>query len=574
MAHFHTKKKRGRPYLYVREIARVHGKPTVVSQVYIGSPERVRKLVSGEMPEETRLKVEEWGSLFLAELADREIDLVEMVDGVIGRAERETGPTVGEYFLYCVWNRMIEAVSKRALAGWYEHTAVQQIRPVNLLELSSERYWDKWERVSEKALREIGRKFFEKIWAVDRPAADCLLFDTTNYYTYLAGDTESDLGKRGYSKDGKYQLRQIGLALLVDRGSRMPLFYREYPGNVHDSKQFEALMDEMFGVVCGLKQTKDCLTVVIDKGMNSEENIHWIDEHARVHFVTSYSPYFVEYLVAVARDRFEPVDTEKNRRMEKENKSQERLLAYRTTGEFWGKERTVVITYNPATARKQAYTLDSKMEQVRLKLLEMRAKVREKATHWRDPKEITDRYIRLCEQLHIPSDLYRLEFTRENGNLLMGFRKDMYRIGRKEMAFGKNVIITDHGDWSTATIVQAHLDRWQVEERFRQSKDDDLVSMRPVRHWTDSKIRCHLFSCVVALTYLRRLERKLAAAGIHRTAADVMAQMRQLHSVLSFRLGARTPRRRIETPSKTQAEVLSALGYMVDDSGVLQVIKG
>ena len=113
-----------------------------------------------------------------------------------------------------------------------------------------------------------------------------------------------------------------------------------------------------------------------------------------------------------------------------------------------------------------------------------------------------------------------------------------------------------------------------MEERFRQSKDDDLVTMRPVRHWTDSKIRCHLFSCVVALTYLRRLERKLSAAGISRTATDVIAEMRRLHSVLSFRYGARTPSRRIETPSKTQSKVLSALGYAVDNKGVLQILKG
>ncbi len=45
MAHFHIKKKKGRSYLYVREIARVDGKPKVVSQVYIGSPDKVLTLI-------------------------------------------------------------------------------------------------------------------------------------------------------------------------------------------------------------------------------------------------------------------------------------------------------------------------------------------------------------------------------------------------------------------------------------------------------------------------------------------------------------------------------------------------
>jgi len=63
MAHFHIKKKKGRPYLYVREIARVGGRPKVISQVYVGSPERVAKLARGDEGEDLQLRVEEFGSL-------------------------------------------------------------------------------------------------------------------------------------------------------------------------------------------------------------------------------------------------------------------------------------------------------------------------------------------------------------------------------------------------------------------------------------------------------------------------------------------------------------------------------
>ena len=134
----------------------------------------------------------------------------------------------------------------------------------------------------------------------------------------------------------------------------------------------------------------------------------------------------------------------------------------------------------------------------------------------------------------------------------------------------KTVIVTDNTDWTTAEIVSASLDRWQVEDRFRQSKNDELVAAQPVRHWTDGKIRCHFFTCVAALTYLRRLELRLAAAGIRRTAAKVMDDMGHLHSVLMLPAGARKPRRRLETPTKTQAEVLTAFGWRIDEGGVLQ----
>jgi len=569
MSHFHIKTKKGRPYLYVREIARVDGKPKVVSQVYLGSPERVAALASGAEESAIKLKVEEFGALWLADQIGRDIDLVGIVDQEVLKDARETGPSVGEYFLYCVWNRMSETTSKNKLSQWYGRTAVQQIRPVELGELTSQRYWEKWDRVSEGALNKIAKIFFERLWERESPAADCLLFDTTNYYTFMASDTPSELARRGKSKEGRHNLRQIGLGLLVSRDNRLPLYYSVYPGNVHDSRQFAAIMDEMFGVVCGLNKTKEKLTVVIDKGMNAEGNFSWIDEHARMHFVTTYSTYFAQELALTPLELFEPADTGKNRWLAEQEQEEDLMLVYRTKGEYWGKQRTVVVTYNPVTARKQAYTLDSKLEAIRQELLTMRAKVRNKEPHWRNQEAIQERYLRLCERFYVSSELYALEFSKTAEGLVMSFRKDAVAVQRKRTLFGKNIIITDNTDGSTSEIVQASLDRWQGENRFRLSKDDALVAMRPLRHWTDSKIRCHLFSCVVAMTYVRRIELRRNAAGIHRSAEDVMEDMRHLHSVVLLKAGTRTAERRREIPTKTQAEVLSAFGFSVDASGVL-----
>ncbi len=79
MAHFHVKKKKGRPYLYVREIARVDGKPKVVSQIYIGSPERVAGLASGTEKGPVKIKVEEFGALWLAQQMDQDIELAAII---------------------------------------------------------------------------------------------------------------------------------------------------------------------------------------------------------------------------------------------------------------------------------------------------------------------------------------------------------------------------------------------------------------------------------------------------------------------------------------------------------------
>lgn len=564
MAHFHIKRKKGRPYLYVREIARVGGKPKVVSQVYVGSPEKVAELASGGAGS-VKLRVEEFGALWLANRIDKRIDLAGIVDAVIAKSPWEEGPSVGEYFLYCVLNRMCEATSKNKLSSWYSKTAIQSIRPTAVEGLTSQRYWDKWSRVSDDDLKKIAAAFFEKVWKLAGPSADCLLFDTTNYYTYLASDTPSQLAKRGKNKQGRNSLRQVGLGLLVSRDKRLPLHYCVYPGNLHDSRQFEAVLSEMFGVVQSLCQTKERLTLVIDKGMNSSDNFRLIDEHQRVHFVTTYSTYFEPDLAAADIRAFEPLDAEKN----KQKPEHDRVLVFRTSGEYWGKTRTVVVTYNPRTARKQAYSLTSKLDTLRDELLVMRQKVREVQPHWKNADKVRQRYLGLCEHLHLPSDLYVLDF-KETPRLAMSFRKDVPKVKTKLAGLGKSIIVTDNTDWTTSEIVRASLDRWQVESAFRQSKDDDLVAMRPIRHFTDSKISCHLFSCVAALTYLRLIELELKKRGIDRSAGDVMDDMRHLHSVLILSQGKRNPERRLEIPTKTQAQVLSAFGHYVDDGGVLR----
>ena len=98
MAHLHKKMKKGRPYYYIREMARVDGKPKVVNQVYLGSPERILELMSGGGPSLSRIQAQEFGALWLADLIDREVGFADMADSVVPEGKRESGPSVGEYF--------------------------------------------------------------------------------------------------------------------------------------------------------------------------------------------------------------------------------------------------------------------------------------------------------------------------------------------------------------------------------------------------------------------------------------------------------------------------------------------
>ena len=464
----------------------------------------------------------------------------------------------GEYFFFAWANRLIDPRSKRALPEWYKGTAIPEIRPVDIEALSSHRYWEKWDRVTPEQIEATGKAFFERLWSMQAAAPECLLFDTTNYYTYMGSPTTSDLCARGHNKAGKHHLRQVGLALLVDRVTELPLFYEVYEGNTHDATVFRRVIDEMFGILCGFNQTKQRLTVVFDKGMNSPEAIRTIDDHPRVHFITTYSPHFVEELAGTDLKRFSPLGSQ--------NAEGDDVLAFRTRAPLWEQERTVVVTYNPKTARKKRYTLDQKLEVLRTTLLEYRRAFRERQPHWRDPDAIRERYLRECERLHIGAQYYRLEFAQSDPPE-MSFRKDLYQIGKSEALFGRNVIVTDNHDWTTEEIVKRCLDRSRVEKQFRDSKSSDHVRVNPFFHWTDGKIRCHLLTCVIALVALRLIEQTVNAnrGSDPLSGRTILDEMRRLHSTCLWYPGRRDAERVVETPEKTQAEALHAFGYQIED---------
>lgn len=197
----------------------------------------------------------------------------------------------------------------------------------------------------------------------------------------------------------------------------------------------------MFGILCGFNNTKQTLTVVFDKGMNSENNISFIDNHRRIHFVTTYSTYFAEELASTDLKYFAPLNISHNEMLKDKADA---ISAYRSTLELWGKERTVVITFNPKTRHKKLIRLEEKLEKIRRELLCFRRNYRDKQPHWRNFDIIVQRYHRLCEQLHIGSQYYRIEQNADASEI--SFRKDPYQAAKSEVIFGKNIILTDNSD--------------------------------------------------------------------------------------------------------------------------------
>jgi transposase len=571
MAHLHKKIKKGHAYYYLRETRRIGGRPQVVNQVYLGSADRILSVFMGEeekLPK--RFSSKEFGSILVLHALDRELELAERVDRVVPRKRRSDGPSCGELLLYAVINRAIAPRSKRQLRGWYEKTDIQSLRPVKMAALSPQNFWNHWDRIGQQELERIVEGFFEKLHERFPSRGEHFLFDTTNFYSYLDSRTPSELARRGHNKAGKHHLRQVGLALITERSSGLPIYYRLYPGNQHDARFFELHIEEILGKLKAMGGQPKELTLIFDKGMNAEGNIGRIDEDQRLHFITSYSPYFAPELATVPLKHFQPLPCKANERILRDGELKEQILYWQSKATFWGRQRQVLITFNPKTFRKKRHELREKLERLRQELYELRRKHREGQPHWKNAQAVRAAYERLCETLHLNPKFYQLSFFKQQGRPAMAFSLNRYQIEAHIRRLAKTILITDHHDWSPRQIYEAYMDRHIIEDQFRKTKCPFQVAFMPQYHWTDSKVRIHAFVCIAALSYLSLLRNRLAAAGLSLSVREIMEQMRSLRSAIYWIAKERKPRRILEEPNATQLAILQALGYQVKDGRVLQ----
>ena len=565
MAHLHKKINSGHAYYYIRETQRINGKPTIVNQIYLVSATKILSLLmdkSQNLPK--RFSSKEFGSVFLINEIDRYINLAGIVDKVIPGSKKAKRPSVGELLLYAVINRAIAPKSKRQMGSWYEKTDIQQVRPVRLEALSPQNFWNHWDRIAERDLKKITECFFKKVRALFSDD-EHFMFDTTNYYTYLGSQTPSGLAKRGHNKSGKHYLRQVGLALVVQRSNGLPVYYELYPGNQHDASFFrdhlEKIMDEIGATV------KE-LTIIFDKGMNSQQAIEGIDKKKGLHFITSYSPYFAQELAGIPLKRFKPLACEANKDIKEEKN---KILFYETSAPFWGQKRKIVIIFNPKTFRKKRYDLKEKIQKVREELFELRRKHREGDHHWRKPESVRSYYQRLCESLHICKDVFELSFYKEEGHPAMSFKLNRYQMENSLRRFAKTILITDHKTWAPEEIYQAYMDRYIVEDQFRNTKNPFHVAFMPQYHWTDSKIRIHAFVCIAALAYLTLMKQMLTKKGISISINNAMEEMRSLRSAVYWLPKEKRPKRILEETTPIQRAIINAFGYQIKGSWVLQM---
>lgn len=516
---------KGKSYYYLRECKRINGKPKVVWTYYLGSAERLLERLT--RPEPQTVTIAEFGASVAAFDIASTLGVVEVIDRHVPKRDSR-GPTVGQYLLMAALNRCVQPRSKLQLAAWYEGTVLRRLLPMSVSQLSSQRFWDNMDKVTPEQIVAIEQELAAR--AVDRFGLDlrCLLFDATNFFTFIDSfNRRSKLAQRGHSKEGRANLRLVGLALLVTSDGDVPLFHHTYAGNQHDAVTFRGVMDTIADRCRALSDGVSDITLVFDKGNNAKDNLEAVEE-APYHFVGSLVPTQHNDLLAIPRRKMRRLDPGQLPDVQ----------AFRTRKVVFGVERTVLCTFNRKLFAAQRKTLRREIDKRRQKLGAVQRSLKKYRSGKRRGKAPTvTGTTKTVEKILAGRHMKELFSARVKPGkkdklprLTFRFRTGVWR-ALKRTLLGKTLLFTDQDHWTDEQVVLGYRAQHHVEADFRLMKDPRFLTFRPIFHWTDQKLRVHAFYCVLALMLLNLVRRTLAQKGISTSVAQMIEALEGIREV-------------------------------------------
>src|SRR5260370_15593997 len=234
MASLQAYQSHGIQYYRIVEYFRKHGRPSIRVLAHLG---RVDDILERHQHQQQEVRVGissvSAGAVTALHHLAQELDLA-------GRINRAISPdrdvqvrdalTVGESLVAAMIARTCAPRSKRAFADWARTTYLPDLMDFTSADLTSQHFWDQGHGVPVEKLAVIEQELVQEVVRIEQMQLQALAYHTTNFYTHIAStNLRPELPQRGKNKQGRHDLRQMGLALVVDQVTQLPLPHLLYP---------------------------------------------------------------------------------------------------------------------------------------------------------------------------------------------------------------------------------------------------------------------------------------------------------------------------------------------------------
>ena len=411
----------------------------------------------------------EYGILLILRQIWEKIGFGQIFKRYLGK--KKNRKNLAEAIFALVANRLLEPSSELGIMKWKEKV-----------------YEPEWERLTlsdfYRALdflvenkEESDVEIFQKTANLFNQKLDLILFDTTSIRYW--GEGKTDLLKHGYSKEKRGDLKQLIVGILMSKEG-IPVGHEVWPGNMSDMKAFLEMLDKVKD-----KFQIDKIVWVCDRGMVSENNLKEAQKAGH------------RYIVGIKMRQLSEAEQKKLLGTDDMVKIHSDL--YVKEVEVKGEGR-YIICYNPAEA---AY--EKRKRQFFKGILQKRV------------LERTDKE-------WVMKNGYKKYIDIDSGVIRMNEEK----LNREEIFDGKWVLLTNT-EYSSREVALYYKSLWQIEYGFRDLKHE--LETNPIYHFTERRIRAHVFVCFLALVLRITFKKWLIQTDEKANYSDVFAAVCQIKAI-------------------------------------------
>jgi hypothetical protein len=300
-----------------------------------------------------------------------------------------------------------------------------------------------------------------------------VFYDMTTLY--FETESQDDLRKIGYSKDGKHQHPQIMIGLLVSTGG-IPIGYEIFEGNSSETKTLIPVLESMrhrFGLAKPV--------IVADSALLSKNNLRELKANDYEFILggriknESYS--IKQQILNASIEESAPLDISHS----------------------YGR---LIVSYSKKRAAKDLFNRKRGLKRIEAKV--KAGKLTKEAINNRG----YNKYLKIEGRAKITVDY-------------SAFDNDSAWDGLKGYLTNTNLNCDE--------IIGSYQNLWQVEKAFRMSKSD--LRFRPIFHYKERRIQAHILICFVAYAVYKELERQLFINQIGLSPEKAVKELKEIQEL-------------------------------------------
>jgi transposase len=331
---------------------------------------------------------------------------------------------------------------------------------------------------------------------------DLVFYDITS--TYFEGDrsiTTEDIRQYGYSRDHRPDRRQVVIGVVMTREG-MPLCHHVFSGSTADKTT-------VVDVVRDLKERFGFQRVIFvgDRGMLSEENLE---------FLLSEKLGFIVCHRLRRNNEIKGFITRTHEGLTHDPQAKEQYLEDQRDGVKF------VMAYDPKIASFLKKRRDEALTKADALIKDIRARLRRRRSRGRSLTP-EGAWVQVRDYLKARNLLryYCLRLDPDHG---LSVTADTQTRQWENLIDGKLIVETTQIDMPPEEVIRRYKELQIVEQGFRCLKSS--LKLRPIYHWTERRIRAHVFICMLALQIERAMTLRLH--GLKISSQSALEKLRQI----------------------------------------------